>query len=107
MCAANKYLLPKLVRECGTCVLDGRNENNVIRILEQSFLLGDKDLTAECLKLIGLNSKSVLAGKEIMSASRQSMETILHMDNLPSSESDVFATSISWAKQQILRDRSK
>lgn len=105
MCAADKYMLPKLVRECGTCVLEGLNKNNVIRILEQSLVLGDKGLTTECLKLIVLNSKSVLTGTEIMSASRQTMEAILEMDTLPSSESELFAICISWAKQHLLRDR--
>ena len=41
---------------------------NVIRILEQGLLSGDKDLTIKYLKLIGLKSKSLFTVKEIISA---------------------------------------
>ena len=106
MCAADKYMMPKLVRECGKCILEGLDVNNVIRILEQGLLFGDKDLIEECLILIGLNSNALFTGDEILSTSRQAMETILQMNYLQSSESALYATSISWAKQQLLRDRS-
>jgi len=106
MCAADKYMLPKLVRECGKRILKGIDVSNVIRMLEQGLVFRDKDLTEECLKVFGLNSKYLITGTEIMSASRQAMEAILEMDNLLCNEIEVYAATINWAKQQIHRDRS-
>src|SRR6218665_3474319 len=44
MYAANKYMLPKLVRECGKCLSDGLTVNNVIHVLEQSSLFNEDGL---------------------------------------------------------------
>src|SRR6218665_1391799 len=106
MCAADKYMVPKLVRECVKRILNGIDVSNVIRILEQGLVFRDKDLTEECLKVFGLNSKYLITGTEIMSASRQAMEAILEMDNLLCNETEIYNATISWAKQQIRRDRS-
>jgi len=101
MYAANKYMLPKLVRECGRCLSDGLNVDNVIEVLEQSLLFNDKELQSKCLEFIGNNAKVVLTGSEILSASPQTMDSILNVDELSVKEIVVYETCIVWAKHQL------
>src|SRR6218665_1560788 len=82
MYAANKYMLPKLVRGCRKCLLEGLNASNVIQVLEQSLLFSDNELKSKCLELISNNAKEVLTGSEILSASPPTIETILNMEKL-------------------------
>src|SRR6218665_3747818 len=97
MYAANKYMLPKLVRECGKCLLEGLCVDNVIHVLEQSSLFGDNDLKSKCLQLIVDNAEVVLTGLESLSASPQTMKTILNMDTLSVKEIVLYDTCIAWA----------
>src|SRR6218665_39301 len=41
--AAMKYMLPALVRHCGVCLSEGLNVNNVIQVLETSFIIDDTE----------------------------------------------------------------
>jgi len=101
MYAAKKYMLPKLVRECGKCLSDGLNVDNVIHVLEHSLHLDDQQLQRNCLKLISANAKALLTGAEVLSASRQVLEAILEAEAIPVSESVIYETSINWAKHHI------
>src|SRR6218665_2955775 len=101
MYAARKYLLPKLVRECCKCLSDSLNVNNVIFILEHSLHLDDQQLQSNCLKLISTNTKAVLTGAEILSASRQVLEAILDTETVPVSELVIYETAVNWAKCQL------
>jgi len=101
MYAANKYMLPKLVRECGNCLSEGLTVDNVIDILDQTSLFSDNELRSNCLQLIDNNAKVVLTGSEILSASPQTMETILNMDKLSVKEIVLYETCLSWAKHQL------
>lgn len=100
MYAANKYMLPKLVAECGKCLMDGLDADNVIHILEHALLFNDDKLVTECLNLIATNSKAVLTGVEILYAPRQVMDVILGMENIPLDEYVIYKTCIKWAKHQ-------
>ena len=101
MYAAKKYMLPKLVGECRSCLLKSLDVNNVINLLELSLNLDDQQLQSECLKPISANAKAVLTEDEILSASRQALETILEIDTLPVRELIVYETVVSWAKHQL------
>src|SRR5688572_19645866 len=90
MYAAKKYMLSKLVSECRRCLLDNLDENNVIHFLEQSFHFDHHLLQSDCLNLISLNAEAVLYGEEILSASRQAMETILEADTIRVGESVIY-----------------
>jgi len=98
MYAAKKYLLPKVVKECQKCFSENFNTDNVIHFLEESLLMGQSELTNDCFNLISLNSKAVLTGAEILSASREILELILLSDALPVNESVIYETAINWAK---------
>ena len=106
MYAANKYMLPKLVRECGKCLSEGLNVSNVIHVLEQSSLFSDNELKSKCLQLITQNAKAILTGSEILSASPQAMETILNIDKLSIKEIVVYETCVAWAKYHLHIQRS-
>src|SRR6218665_1604735 len=94
MYAANKYMLPKLVRECGKCLSEGLTVNNVIQVLEQSSLFNEDGLKSKCLELIVKKAKAVLTGTEIISASAQTMKTILQMDRIPIKEATIYETCL-------------
>src|SRR6218665_3068191 len=94
MYAANKYMLLKLVRDCGKCLSKGLCVDNVIHVLEQSSLFGDNELKSKCLQLITQNAKAVLTGSEILSASPQTMETILSIDKLSVKETIIYETCV-------------
>ena len=98
MYAAKKYMLPKVVKECQKCFSENFNTDNVIHFLEESLLMGQSELTNDCFNLISLNSKAVLTGAEIMSASRMILELILLSDALPVNELVIYETAINWAK---------
>jgi len=104
--AANKYMLPKLVRQCGKCLLEGLAVNNVVHVLEHSLLFDDSELRNKCLTLIGQNVNTVLTGKEILSASPQTMETILQMEKIMVKEIVIYEMCIKWAKHQLQIQRS-
>src|SRR6218665_1783979 len=106
MYAANKYMLPKLVREWEKCLSEGLNVSNVIQVLEQTSLFIDNELMSKCLQLIDNNAKVVLTESEILSASKQTMETILNMDKLSVKEIVVYETCVAWAKHQLQSQRS-
>src|SRR6218665_3024401 len=106
MYAANKYMLPKLVRECGKCLSEGLNVDNVIHVLEQSSLFGDDELQSKCLALIVNNAKVVLTGSKLVSASPQTMDTILSIDKLPVREIVIYETCLAWAKHQLQIQRA-
>ena len=76
-------MVSKLVRECQNYLSGSLNLQNVMEFLEQSLLVHDDELKSKCLKLLAGNAEAVLTGEEIMTASAQSMETILEMDNIP------------------------
>src|SRR6218665_2546528 len=106
MYAANKYMLPSLVRECGKRLSEDLSVNNVIHVLEQSSLFNDDGLESKCLELIVMNSKAVLTGTEITSASAQTMKTILQIDRIPIKEVAIYETCLAWARHQILTQLS-
>jgi len=106
MYAANKYMLQKLVKECGKCLSEGLNVDNVIQVLEQTSLFDDNELKSKCLQLIDSNAKVVLTESEILSASPQTMETILNMDKLSVKEIVLYDTCLSWANHQLQIQRS-
>ena len=99
--AAKKYMLSKLVRECGVCLSDGLNVRNVIQVLETSFIIEDKELESTCLQLIVQKLITVFTGTEILAASLQAMEVILRMDSIPLKEIVIYKTCIAWAKHQL------
>src|SRR6218665_2270288 len=99
--AAKKYMVSKLVRECQNYLSGSLNVNNVIEFLEQSLLFHDDELKSKCLKLFAWNTETVLRGTEIMTASRQSMETILEMDDIPVREIVLYKTCLAWTKHQL------
>src|SRR6218665_1158043 len=106
MYASNKYMLLKLVRECGKCLSEGLNVDNVIHVLEQSSLFGDNELKIKCLDLIAHNAKVVLNGSEILWASPQTMDSILNMEKIPVKEIVLYETCVAWAKHQLQVQRS-
>ena len=102
MYAANKYMLPKLVRECGKCLSEGLSVNNVIQVLKQSSLFNEDGLKSKCLELIVQNPNAVFTGTEIISASPHTIETLLEIDRIPIKEIVVYETCLAWARHQIL-----
>src|SRR6218665_301889 len=96
-------MLPKLVRKCGVCLSEGLNVSNVIQVLDTSFIIEDTELESQCLQLIVEEARSVFAGTEILSASPQSMETILQMNRILIKETVIYETCIAWAKHQHRR----
>ena len=98
MYAAKKYMLPLLVGECRKFLVNSLDVKNVIRVLEQSLFLDEQQLQSDCLKLISANAKTVLTGAEILSTSRQVLETILKINTMPIRELIVYETVVNWAK---------
>jgi len=106
--AAKICMLPKLVSECRHYLSESLDVTNVIEILEQSSLLDDNELKNECLALLARNAKAVLTGIEIMTASMQSMETILEMDCIRVREIVLYETCLAWTKYQLqIHDSTK
>lgn len=101
MYAAKKYMFPKLVEECDSCILDGLDVNNVIHFLDQSFHFAHHELQISCLEFISMYAKAVLTGPEILLASRQAIEAILEAKAMSASESVVYRAVVDWAKGQI------
>src|SRR6218665_888020 len=99
--AAKKYMVSKLVRDCQNYLSGSLNLQNVMEFLEQSLLVHDDELKSKCLKLLAGNAEAVLTGEEIMTASAQSMETILEMDNIPVREIVLYKTCLAWTKYQL------
>jgi len=94
-------MVSKLVRECQNYLSGSLNLQNVMEFLEQSLLVHDDELKSKCLKLLAGNAEAVLTGEEIMTASAQSMETILEMDNIPVREIVLYETCLAWTKYQL------
>ena len=106
MYAASKCLLPMLVKACGKCLSNGLNINNFIHALDQSLLYNDTELRSKCLTFIGLNAKTIFAGKEILSVSQQAIKAILRLDQLLLNEIIIYETCLAWAKHQLQIKRS-
>ena len=99
--AAMKYMLPALVRHCGVCLSEGLNVNNVIQVLETSFIIDDTELESNCRRLIAQKAKNIFTGTAILSASPQAVGVILQMDKIPLKEVVIYNTCIAWAKHQF------
>src|SRR6218665_1563593 len=99
--AARKYMLPALVRECGVCLSKVLKVNNVVQILETSFIIEDTDLESNCRRLIVQEAGTFYTGTEILSASPQTMGVILQMERIPLKEVVIYNTCITWAKHQF------
>src|SRR6218665_369187 len=99
--AARKYMLPALVRECGEYLAEDLKVNNVIQVLETSFIIEDAELESNCRRLIVREAETFFTGTEILSASPQTMGVILQMDKIPLKEVVIYNTCIAWAKHQF------
>lgn len=102
--AAKKYLLPVLSKQCCDCLQKNLSTSNAVNVLEHSLLFDEKELSRECLRLISLNSETVLKGVEILSASQSTMDSILSLNLMASTELDIYEACINWAKYHVLSD---
>lgn len=106
MYAAKKYMLPKLVQQCGRCLQDGLTAENVGDILNLSLFFDEEELRATCLDFIAKNPSEVLSYLNLQKIPRQAMEAILRLDSLAQDETFVYNVCINWAKIQLMSCQS-
>lgn len=102
--AAKKYLLPVLSKQCCDCLVKNLSASNAVNVLEHGLLFDETELIRECLRLISLNSETVLKGVEILSASKSTMDRILSLNLMASTELDVYEACVNWAKYRMVAD---
>lgn len=103
MRAAHRFMLPTLFKACVKCLLENIETSNVIHVLGLSKLFDEATLKRHCLEFIRQNARAVLmpTGKEILSASWNTMEAILQMNTIPAKKIDIYKTCIAWAEHQL------
>ena len=100
MYLAKKYIVPSLTRRCVEFLAKNLSLDNVLDVLEQARGFDEKELEAQCWKIVASSTRVVVTADSFKKISQSTLACLLKRDNLSIPEVDLFQAVLKWADFQ-------
>ena len=102
---AKKYCIDLLSKSCSKFLQDKISPDNVCYILEDAHRISDTDIYDKCMAIVKENYTSSIKSEGFLSLSRDSLQTIVELDDVHVKEEELFEHVIKWAESECLRQK--
>ena len=101
---AKKYILPVLVKQCVSFLMENIAIDNVLEVLHCARYFSEEKLERHCWSLVSRKTYDIVNSEAFLNVEKPLLSAILERDSLTISEIDLFNAVKNWSEKQCTRE---